>query len=305
MDLDPAQLKALAAVVDEGSFEGAARALSVTPSAVSQRIKALERAAGHVVVRRARPCEPTVPGRALLRLAREWSVLEAEAAGVLGGDDPDAHVRLAIAVNADSLSTWFPPVLAGLPAHVLLDVRREDQDHSAALLREGSVMAAVTTDSAPVQGCRVHHLGDMRYLAVAAPAFVARWLPDGPTPEALGRAPLLAFTGKDALQDRFAAQLTGRPADPPRHLVPSNHAFVELVAHGLGWGMVPEQAARAGVARGGLVELAPGHHLDVPLYWQHWKVGSHWLDVLTRRAVDHAGHELQRHVRGRAGGRER
>lgn len=293
MDLDPAQLRALAAVVDEGSFEGAARALSVTPSAVSQRIKALERATGHVVVRRARPCEPTSPGRALLRLAREWAVLEAEAAGVLGGADPDTPVRLAIAVNADSLSTWFPPVLADLAPHVLVEVHREDQDHSSALLREGAVMGAVTTDRAPVQGCRVHHLGDMRYVAVASPHYLGRWLPDGPTADALSRAPVLAFNRKDALQDRFAERLAGRRVDPPRHLVPSNHAFVELVARGLGWGMVPEQAARAGTERGDLVDLAPGHHLDVPLYWQHWKVGSHWLDVLTRRLVEHGGRDLR------------
>ena len=57
---------------------------------------------------------------------------------------------------------------------VLFDIRIEDQDHSARLLREGVVMGAVTTERTPVPGCRVHKLGVMRYLAVASPAYIAQ-----------------------------------------------------------------------------------------------------------------------------------
>ena len=55
MDWDLPQLRALAAAVDHGSLEAAARALHLTPSAVSQRIKALEQGAGAVLLRRSRP----------------------------------------------------------------------------------------------------------------------------------------------------------------------------------------------------------------------------------------------------------
>ena len=48
-------LRTLMAIVDEGSFEGAAEALGITPSAVSQRVKALETDVGRVVVERVTP----------------------------------------------------------------------------------------------------------------------------------------------------------------------------------------------------------------------------------------------------------
>ena len=85
MDLDLAQLRALRAAVDAGTLDGAARALHVTPSAVSQRLKALEQAAGHVLLVRSRPVRVTEPGRALLRLAREVDLLAADAERELSG----------------------------------------------------------------------------------------------------------------------------------------------------------------------------------------------------------------------------
>lgn len=300
MELDPARLDALAAVVEEGTFEAAARRLQVTPSAVSQRVKALEQQAGQVLVLRSRPCRPTEAGRALVRLAGQIATLRAEAAREVAGTGD--RLRLPVAVNADSLSTWFPTALVGLPEHVVVELHREDQDHSAELLRDGAVMAAVTADARAVQGCRVHALGAMRYLAVAAPDFHERWfgtsLPDG-----LRAAPVLRFNRKDALQDRFASRVLARAgetrtggtqptsggpapagleASAPVHEVPEQTAFVELVRAGLGWGMVPEQAAQDLLADGDLVTLGD-EPLDVPLYWQHWRIDAPSLVELTAR----------------------
>jgi len=281
MNLDPERLAALAAVADEGSFDAAARRLHVTPSAISQRVKALEQQAGQVLVLRSRPCRPTPAGRALVRLAGQIATLQAEAEHeVLGSGEV---LRVAVAVNADSLSTWFPAALVGLPDTVVLEVHREDQDHSAQLLRDGVVMAAVTADARPVQGCRVRPLGAMRYLAVAAPAFHERWFAGG-LAAGLSAAPTLTFNRKDALQLRFVRQVDGGRAvtSAPVHYVPSSSAFLELVQAGLGWGMVPESAAAAPLASGALVQLdAAG--LDVPLHWQHWRIDAPRLVELTAR----------------------
>lgn len=296
---DGPQLAALAAVVDEGTFEAAAQRLHVTPSAVSQRIKALEQHVGQVLVRRDRPCRATPAGEVLVRLAGQLAALQGDAWRAVRDSGDAQAVRVAVAVNADSLSTWFPAALADLPAHVRLDLRREDQDHSAELLRAGTVMAAVTAEPRPVQGCRVVPLGAMRYVAVAAPAFRARWFADGPTPAALAAAPLVTFDRKDTLQHRFLAEVAGRGApEPPVHFVPSSSAFVSVVTDGLGWGMVPDVAAREPVAGGALVELAPGRHLDVPLHWQHWRLGTPTLDDLTAR-VRAAAAEALHPVAGR------
>jgi len=290
MNLDGEQLAALAAVIDEGTFDAAARRLNVTPSAVSQRIKALEQSVGQVLVRRSRPCRATDGGDVLVRLAGQLALLETEALRAIGGPDP--AVRVPIAVNADSLSTWFPVAVAGLPDGVLVDLRREDQDHSAKLLRDGSVMAAVTSDARAVQGCRVRALGAMRYLALAAPAYRERWFGSGVQPGSLAHAPLLTFNRQDALQERFLRVLSPARLHPPVHYVPSSSAFVELVRQGLGWGMVPDVAARELVAGGALVELVPGQHLDVPLYWQHWKLESRTLDTVTQRVRSAAADAL-------------
>lgn len=209
MRIDHSQLAAFAAVINEGSFEAAAQRLHVTPSAISQRIKQLEERLGQILVQRASPCRATVAGQVLLRHAEQVEMLESETLAALGGNAGDAssRVRLPVVVNADSLDSWFAEVFAGIAADgtITLDVRVEDQDHSERLLREGTVMAGVSTSAKPIQGCRVERLGVMRYLAVATPEFVDRYFSEGIGVDALAQTPMLRFNAKDALQDRFMA----------------------------------------------------------------------------------------------------
>lgn len=296
---DPAQLATFAAVIEEGSFDAAARRLRVTPSAVSQRIKALESRMGQILVRRARPARPTEAGRVLARLAHQLSLLASEALTEIAGGTGD-RPRIPVAVNADSLATWFLPALAAL-RRASFDIHQEDQDHSVALLRDGAVMAAVTAEPRPVRGCRVERLGAMRYLAVCSPNFRTGHLPDGATAAALPAAPVLVFNRKDGLQERFirlvaalpgagasggpgagtAEPAAGQRLDPPVTYLPSSQGFVDGARLGLGWGMVPEQMARTAIDAGELVEIVPGRWLDVPLYWQRWRLESPALAALT------------------------
>ncbi|WNV86338.1 LysR family transcriptional regulator ArgP [Umezawaea sp. Da 62-37] len=281
MPLDPVQLATFQAVVDHGSFDAAARVLHVTPSAVSQRIKALEQVVGQVLVRRTRPCEPTDAGRPLVRLGGQVALLEREALaaarGALGGQ---ARTRVAVVVNADSLANWFLPVLADLP-DVVFELHTDDEGHTAELLRAGAVVAAVTSERTAVQGCRVTRLGAMRYLAVAAPGCHARWFADRDPADAFAAAPVVCFNRKDAVQRRFARSMTDRDTDPPTHYVPASDSLTEAIRLGLGWGLVPEAAVRQDLADGRLVALAPGRHLDVPLHWQCWRLESTVLSALT------------------------
>jgi LysR family transcriptional regulator (chromosome initiation inhibitor) len=269
--LDAVQLATFQAVIAEGSFEAAARALHVTPSAVSQRIKALEQDVGQVLVRRAKPAAPTGAGQALVRYAGQVALLEREALAAARGALAGSRVRISVVVNADSLHTWFLPVLTRVP-DVLFDLHQDDQEYTADLLRTGTAMAAVTAQHVAVQGCRVERLGAMRYLAVAAPNFDAG---------DLAAAPVILLNRKDQLQHRFLTALTRRRLDPPVHYVPAAAAFVDAVRLGLGWALVPEQIARADIDAGRVVELTPGRHLDVPLYWQYWRIESEVLTALT------------------------
>ncbi|MEH1017130.1 LysR family transcriptional regulator ArgP [Micromonospora sp. CPCC 206060] len=281
MALDPVQLATFQAVVEHGSFDAAARALHVTPSAVSQRIKALEQVVGQVLVRRARPCEPTAAGRSLVRLGGQVALLEREALDAArGGLSGHARTRVAVVVNADSLAGWFLPALTALP-DVVFELHTDDEGHTAELLRAGTVMAAVTAERVAVQGCRVERLGAMRYLAVAAPTGHAAWFTGRDPAAAFATAPMIRFNRKDTLQHRFVRTVTRRDIDPPTHFVPASASFTEAIRLGFGWGLVPEGVARADIAAGRLVDLTPGRHLDVPLYWQYWRLESAVLAALT------------------------
>ena len=273
------QLAAFAAVIDGGSFEAAATRLHVTPSAISQRIKALEQRVGQVLVVREKPCRATAAGIPLLRLAAQTALLEAEALAETTGRTATRALRIAVAVNADSMSTWFTTVFGALP-DVVFDIRIEDQDHSARLLREGSVMGAVTTERTAVPGCRVRTLGVMRYVPVASPGYATRWLATGFTAEAVAAAPSLAWNRDDALQDMLVRKVFRRAIARPVHYVPTAEGFRAAVRAGLGWGMYPVQLANPAIADGEFVRVASAH-LDVPLYWQCWKLDSPAVDAVT------------------------
>lgn len=289
---DRDRLATLSAVVEEGGFEPAAARLHVTPSAVSQRIKALERQAGQVLVRRTRPCAATEAGGALLRLARQIAVLEGEVEATFGDATP---VHLPIAVNADSVTHWFLDAVAPLvAAHgVRLDLHVDDEGHTAALLRDGTVVGAVTTAPEPVQGCAAEPLGAMRYRPVAAPELAARWFEGRDRAVAFPAAPRVDFGPRDRLQTRFVRRLTHRPCTGPAHRVPAADGYHAAVRAGFGWGMFTDVPARAEAASGQLVLLDPDRYLDVPLYWQHWRLRTSVLEELTASVRRVAASALQ------------
>jgi LysR family transcriptional regulator (chromosome initiation inhibitor) len=295
-DLPLDQVRTLLAVVDGGTFDAAAAALHLTPSAVSQRVKALEQRTGRVLLLRTKPVRPTESGEVLVRLARQVARLERDAFAELGLSGAGEPTRVSVAVNADSLATWFLGALGRVPREpgLCFELHREDEDHTAALLREGLVMAAVTSSPDPVPGCAVRYLGRMRYLPVASPDFAARHL-DGPLPVVLAEAPVVCFDRRDDFQDGFVRTLTHgeRGASTARHSVPTSEGFVEAVAAGMGWGMVPEAQAAPLLRAGRLLEPAPGRAVDLPLYWQQWKLDSPALATVAEAVTAAAAQALR------------
>ena len=284
MQLDLEQLRTLRAVVEQGTLDAAATALHVTPSAVSQRLKALETAAGQVLLVRSKPARATPAGETVLRMARQVELLAADTSAELArtGELP----RLAVAVNADSMATWFLPAIAPLTGEVAIELHREDEANTVRLLRAGTVVAAITYDAAPVSGCTVTALGTMRYRPMASKAFARRWLPGGPTAEALAAAPMMVFDLDDALQtDYLLSRSPG--AAPPQTMVPSSSDFVKAIELGMGWGMVPDLQRSAK-----LVELEPGAETDVALYLQRWRLRTPSLDRLAGAIVAGARERL-------------
>ncbi|MUK02239.1 ArgP/LysG family DNA-binding transcriptional regulator [Vibrio cholerae] len=278
-DVDPEQARTLATIVTTGSFEAAAVALSVTPSAVSQRIRALETAVGRPVLSRTRPLRPTSTGFSIVRFAHHFQTLSADLAAELRTADEQQRQHITIVANGDSLHTWVLPALASVAATLQIEVLREDQEHSLDLLRSGAAAAAITSESAPVQGCVCHPLGIMRYRPVCTPGFHDEWFGNGATTEELALAPVIVFDRKDDLQDQYLRAGGGRPQMPPRHYVPAAQEFADAIRLGMGWGLVSELELHA--QPHDLAPLAAGGHVDVPLYWQQWRHGSRALETVS------------------------
>lgn len=293
IDIQPDQARTLAAIVAHGSFEAAAGQLSVTASAVSQRVRALETALGRPVLQRTRPVELTAAGQAVVRFARQLDMLSADLTEELQPGIPRAGTRLALVINSDSLHTWALPALAEVSGTVELEILREDQDYSLDLLRSGAAAGAITATAKPAPGCRSRSLGTMRYLAVCTPAFAEQWFGDGVNAASLTSAPVITFDRKDELQDRFLRQLGHHELQPPRHYVPAAQEFSEAIRLGMGWGMVPEIEITDDLELQGLREVLPGSFVDVPLYWQQWRYASAALDDVAA-AVSHEAARLLR-----------
>lgn len=290
--LDYPSLAALAAVIREGGFERAAATLGVTPSAVSQRIRALEERVGATLVVRSQPPVATEAGARLCAHVERVRLLEGELAGDLPGlaGPEGGPVTLRVAVNADSLGSWFVPAATRFAkaTGALLDFVRDDEAHTAERLRSGEVLAAVTADPAPVPGCHIRALGALRYVASASPDYMRRSFAEGVSAASLARAPMLRFDRKDGLQARWMVQTFGAEIDAPTHWVPSTQGFLDASLAGLGWALNPLPLAAPWLASGHLVELVPEARLDVPLYWQHTRLGAQLLSALTKEVAAEA-----------------
>ncbi|MHC6224198.1 LysR family transcriptional regulator ArgP [Pseudomonas sp. X10] len=276
-------LAALAAVIEQGGFERAAQVLGLSQSAISQRVKLLEARVGQPVLVRANPPSPTEVGRQLLNHVQQVRLLERDLQRQVPAlDEEGMPERLRIALNADSLATWWAGAVGAFCAEqkVLLDQVVEDQEVGLRRMRAGEVAACLCGSERPVAGARSLPLGAMRYRALASPAFMQRYFPQGFEVARLARTPAVVFGPDDFLQHRYLASL-GIQEGFLHHLCPSSEGFLRMTEAGLGWGLVPELQAREQLACGQLVEICADTPIDVPLYWHHWRNGGQLLGQLT------------------------
>ncbi|GAB7021663.1 LysR family transcriptional regulator ArgP [Salidesulfovibrio brasiliensis] len=293
--LDYRLVEAFAAVVEAGGFEKAAKRLHITQSAVSQRVKQLEESTGCILLVRSSPPKPTVAGQEMLRHYRQVSRLEEDlSAGI--GQPRNEFSTLPVAVNADSLATWFLPAVRQYmqTRPVLLDLRVEDQDKTHTLLRNGDVLGCISSRAEAFQGCRVKHLGTMRYRLVGTPDYQTRWYPDSPTPEAATRAPMLIFNRHDTLHDQLFERAFGHTVPVPAAYAPSAARFPDFIASGTVAGMIPEEQSRPLIDAGTLVDLFPDVTVDVRLHWHCWNIESPMLEDFGNELAAGAKREMTR-----------
>ena len=291
MVLDHAQLRALLAVSRARSFEGASRELGITPSAVSQRIRALEEHVGAVLLRRNGRIVPTEAGVILcehaeiIEQSESKAIREFPTALARGGMNAP---KLRVIVNDDSLSSWFMDVLAEdaeTDDPRLFDISIADQDVSLSAMKAGHALTAISSTPDPIHGYRSRFLGLHVYRATASPRFVERWFPDGVTLEALERVPSLRYSADDELQQQWIVRVFDREQPVPTHILPSSACFTEACRRHVGWGVHPAHLVDPHIESGELVELIPGEVLEKPLYWHVGLMAETAVLSLTKRVV--------------------
>ena len=286
--LDYKLIEALAMVAMEGGFDKAAKALHITQSAVSQRLKLLEELTGQVLIARTTPPQATSAGRKFLKHYLQVKQLEDDLLGVMNEPGNKGFTSIAIGINADSLALWLLEAIHPflLEERVLLDIRVNDQDQTHRLLKDGEVMGCISTQEQPMQGCRIEYIGRMNYRMTATPEFAAQWFPDGLAIEDVRRAPALFFDRQDELPHKlFQKVLEEVPASIPTHYVPSVEKYLELITLGLAYGMLPDQQSAPLISSGQLVDLSPDNHVRVKLYWHCWNLRSDLLKKLTQQLI--------------------
>jgi len=261
-------LHALATVVECGGFERAGDVMGLSQSAISQRIKALEIRLGQPVLVRHPALAPTPAGQRLLAHYQQVQLLERDLHDALPSLEKAAP-RLRIALNADSVVTWWADAVADIcqTEEVLLDLVIEDQEVGLKRLRDGDVAACLCATPNPIAGARCLHVGDMSYQPLASPSYAARFFPEGPSAEAFQKAPAIVFGPHDQLQHQFLAQC----------------GYQRLATAGIGYGMIPQRQAAEQLQAGQLVSIAPGQGLTVPLYWHYWRHSGQLIQRLTER----------------------
>jgi LysR family transcriptional regulator (chromosome initiation inhibitor) len=289
--IDYKLLEALAMVVQEGGFEKASRAMNLTQSAVSQRVRLLEERVGKILLSRTSPPQPTDAGQHLIKHYLQVRLLEDGLEEEMNGANDLLPVRLALGINADSLSSWFLPAIEDLlkDGRILIDMHVDDQEQTHKLLRDGVVVGCISDVASPMQGCKIDFLGTMKYRLLARPDFISKWFPNGLTVSASENAPAVMFTRKDMLHYKILQDVLGKNVEVKAiHYVPSNEQFLQMISAGYAYGMVPDWQSETLRSNGGLVEVNENAFDSVKHFWHCWNIDSVPLNALSNRLVSKA-----------------
>lgn len=266
-------LAALAEVIEQQSFELAAQKLFISQSAISQRIKALEEQLGQPVLIRSQPIIATHAGEQLLAHFKRVRQLEYELVPIISPEKPTKPMKISLAVNADSLATWFIDAITLVLKTQLIELNLiiEHEERTLDKLRSGEAVGALSIIEKPLKGYRSFKLGKMEYCLVANPDFIAQYFPDGVNQSSLKMAPAISYDHKDDMHVRYIAKhFNLAAAEYYCHSVRSSEAFVALVKQGVAYCLLPKLQIANELDSGQLVSLCPEYTLVETLYWHSW-----------------------------------
>jgi|SRR5579862_1168859 len=294
--LDYRGIEALYTVQELQSFEETAKKLHITQSAVSQRIKSLETYYSQPLLIRSLPYRSTELGQQLIGHYKRLCLLENELEKQLGAP---VKPSISIAVNRDSLETWFMDVIQKIAIfnQIILEVIAGDQEHTLDYLKKGQVSACVSTSEKAIVGGHVQFLGNMEYVLAASPEYVNRHFSKGDPRECLSRAVALKFDLSDTLHERYLEKffgLNGRELD--YHVLPSVQGFKQFALLGYGYGLIPKIDITEELKKKQLVEIYREKTWKIPLYWHYWAVESPLYRKFNEEMIQQARSKLDQRL---------
>lgn len=293
MIIEQRGLYALEAVIQVQSFALAAKQLFVTQPAISQRIKQLEDKFGQPLLIRTLPYKATPLGEKLLSLLRRTRLLEEH---FMQEIDEELPARLSVALNRDSLETWFMNVFQNLPVldKTDIDIITDDQELTIDYFRQGVVSTCISTYPKSLPGCECQLLGHMDYLLVASPAFFQRYFENKASlQENITTAPLLVFDRRDRLHEDYFQHFFNTVLTPGRyHSVPSVKGFKLFALQGYGFALIPRLDIINELADGRLIEISPGKRWLQPFYWHYWQLPASQYQLFIRHVAEVSRHYL-------------
>jgi LysR family transcriptional regulator, chromosome initiation inhibitor len=293
--LDYRGIEALYTVLELQGFEAAAQKLHITQSAISQRIKALETYYGQPILTRTLPYRATDLGKQLMGHFKQICLLEEDLERQI--QKTTATPRLSIALNRDSLETWFLDLIENTETFkdVLLDIIADDQELTLDHLKNGLVSACLSTSEKEILGGRVQFLGNMEYALVASPSFAKQFFSNGTPKECLRNAPALKFDQNDKLHERYLEKffnLDGRTLN--YYVIPSVAGFKKLTIQGYGYALIPKIEIATELKRKQLIQLYPNKVWTIPLYWHYWAAQAAFYQKFNADIIHHATNKLKR-----------
>lgn len=284
--MDYKGLEALYTVQELQSFEAAAKKLHITQSAISQRIKGLESFYGEPLLIRSLPYRPTKLGTQLITHFKQVCLLEQDLEKQLG-EAVTPHI--SIAINRDSLETWFLDLIEEKDFnHLTLEVIADDQELTLELLKNGLVSACLSTTENEILGGHVQYVGKMEYVLVASPKFIKTHFPKGFSKSSLLQAPAIKFDQNDMLHERYLEKFFGISAhDLNFHVIPSVRGFKKFALLGYGYGLIPKIDITEELKNKKLIQLCPDKTWQIPLYWHYFAVQSKFYQKFNQEMIHH------------------
>ncbi|OBS98129.1 transcriptional regulator ArgP [Vibrio cyclitrophicus] len=293
--LDYKWIEALDAVVKQRSFERAAEQLYISQSAVSQRIKQLEKWIAQPALVRENPPRPTPAGKKLLGLYRRVRLLEHELVPELMNEEGSQPLSISIATNADSLATWLLPALSDVMTsrQVELNLAIHGESRTIEKIKSGEVAGAISLESQAIPGCSADYLGRMDYVCVSSPDFHERYFSEGVNYVTLSKAPAVSYDQYDDLHKKFLHDHFNVPRDSViNHTVGSSEAFLRLALSGVAYCLIPRLQIIDELESGVLIDITPGFLLSYRIYWHHWQLESGVLKEISQAILSYTHNHL-------------